>query len=273
MDEIEIRVLMDNNTYIDQYYLGEPAVSYYIEADGCRILFDTGYSQAFITNAGQMGIPLEEITHLVFSHGHNDHTRGFYWLEKQADLKKVEIIAHPECFNPKLDDSGLEIGSPLREDKVKKAGRYRPSGMPYRISDKCIFLGEIPARNDFEIRSSIGTQKIRSKWERDYVMDDSALALKTEEGLFIVTGCSHSGICNIVEYAMEVCGERRIAGILGGFHLFETDSRLEKTVEYLAKLGIKSFYPCNCVSFRAKARMNETLPVEEVGVGLAISLK
>lgn len=166
-----------------------------------------------------MGIPLEEITHLVFSHGHNDHTRGFYWLEKQADLKKVEIIAHPECFNPKLDDSGLEIGSPLREDKVKKAGRYRPSGMPYRISDKCIFLGEIPARNDFEIRSSIGTQKIRSKWERDYVMDDSALALKTEEGLFIVTGCSHSGICNIAEYAMEVCGERRIAGILGGFHL------------------------------------------------------
>ena len=146
---------MDNNTYIDQYYLGEPAVSYYIEADGCRILFDTGYSQAFITNAGQMGIPLEEITHLVFSHGHNDHTRGFYWLEKQADLKKVEIIAHPECFNPKLDDSGLEIGSPLREDKVKKAGRYRPSGMPYRISDKCIFLGEIPARNDFEISSSI----------------------------------------------------------------------------------------------------------------------
>ena len=165
----------------------------------------------------------------------------------------MEIIAHPECFNPKLDDSGLEIGSPLREDKVKKAGRYRPSGMPYRISDKCIFLGEIPARNDFEIRSSIGTQKIRSKWERDYVMDDSALALKTEEGL--------------------VCGERRIAGILGGFHLFETDSRLEKTVEYLAKLGIKSFYPCHCVSFRAKARMNETLPVEEVGVGLAISLK
>ena len=65
MDEIEIRVLMDNNTYIDQYYLGEPAVSYYIEADGCRILFDTGYSQAFITNAGQMGIPLEEITDIM----------------------------------------------------------------------------------------------------------------------------------------------------------------------------------------------------------------
>ena len=114
--------------------------------------------------------------------------------------------------------------------------------MPYRISDKCIFLGEIPARNDFEIRSSIGTQKIQSKWERDYVMDDSALALKTEEGLFIVTGCSHSGICNIVEYAMEVCGERRIAGILGGFHLLRQTAAW-KTVEYLAKLGIKSFYP------------------------------
>lgn len=69
MDEIEIRVLMDNNTYIDQYYLGEPAVSCYIEADGCRILLITGYSQAFVTECRADGNPLEEITHLVFSHG------------------------------------------------------------------------------------------------------------------------------------------------------------------------------------------------------------
>ncbi len=43
-DGMKLRVLVDNNTYIDRYYLGEPAVSYYIECDGIRLLFDAGYS-------------------------------------------------------------------------------------------------------------------------------------------------------------------------------------------------------------------------------------
>ena len=42
-DGMKLRVLVDNNTYIDRYYLGEPAVSYYIECDGIRLLFDAGY--------------------------------------------------------------------------------------------------------------------------------------------------------------------------------------------------------------------------------------
>jgi metal-dependent hydrolase (beta-lactamase superfamily II) len=36
---MKLTVLADNNTYIDQYYGGEPAVSYYIEDAGQRNLF------------------------------------------------------------------------------------------------------------------------------------------------------------------------------------------------------------------------------------------
>lgn len=35
---MHLSVLTDNNTYMDQYYLGEPAVSYLIEDEGGRIL-------------------------------------------------------------------------------------------------------------------------------------------------------------------------------------------------------------------------------------------
>ena len=48
---MKLTVLIDNNTLIDRYFLGEPGVSYYIETDGKKILFDTGYSDAFIRNA------------------------------------------------------------------------------------------------------------------------------------------------------------------------------------------------------------------------------
>jgi hypothetical protein len=45
---MKLTVLVDNNTFIDRYFLGEPGVSYFIEAEEKKILFDVGYSDAFI---------------------------------------------------------------------------------------------------------------------------------------------------------------------------------------------------------------------------------
>ena len=58
----------------------------------------------------------------------------------------------------------------------------------------------------------------------DFLIDDSALVYKSDKGLFVITGCSHSGICNIIEYAKEVCSEDRIIGCIGGFHIFYDES-------------------------------------------------
>jgi len=77
---MKLKVLEDNNTFIDEYYLGEPAVSYYIEDNDTKILFDTGYSDAFIKNAKSMNVNLNEINKIVISHGHNDHTGGLKYL-------------------------------------------------------------------------------------------------------------------------------------------------------------------------------------------------
>ena len=58
---MKLQVLVDNNTFIDCYYLGEPGASYYIEDGSAKILFDTGYSNIFIKNAQDMGIDLGEM--------------------------------------------------------------------------------------------------------------------------------------------------------------------------------------------------------------------
>ena len=34
---MKLTVLIDNNTYIDEYYIGEPALSYYIEDENERL--------------------------------------------------------------------------------------------------------------------------------------------------------------------------------------------------------------------------------------------
>lgn len=57
--------------------------------------------------------------------------------------------------------------------------------------------------NDFESRYAIGKSVIDSKKVDDTMNDDSAIVYKSDKGLFVVTGCSHSGICNILEYAKK----------------------------------------------------------------------
>jgi len=79
---MKLKVLEDNNTLIDMYYLGEPAASYYIEDGEDRILFDVGDSDAFLVNAQKMNIDIDNISKVVISHGHDDHTGGlkhFFW--------------------------------------------------------------------------------------------------------------------------------------------------------------------------------------------------
>lgn len=41
-----LNVLVDNNTFIDKYFLGEPALSYFIELNN-KNFFNTGYSDIF----------------------------------------------------------------------------------------------------------------------------------------------------------------------------------------------------------------------------------
>ena len=252
---MKLTVLIDNNTYIDEYYIGEPALSYYIEDENERLLFDTGYSDAFIRNAQAMNIDLSAISTLILSHGHNDHTVGINYLLNQ----------HP-------DYNELHIGSPLAEKDVKKMMNLHLTKQPVKVSKNITFLGEIPMMNDFERRHAIGVIEEGERSE-DYVMDDSAIVYQGKDGLFIITGCSHSGICNIIEYAKEVCNEQKIVGVIGGFHLFKLSERLTRTIDYFQKNGIEELYPCHCVSFKAKAEIHKSIPVHEVGVGLKIEIE
>ena len=268
---MKLTILVDNNTFIDQYYHGEPALSLYIEEDGKRILFDTGYSEIVLTNAEKMGIDLSKITHLVLSHGHDDHTRGLQFLNEKIDLSKVEAIAHPKCFLPKYVGD-LYVGSPYTQQQIEEITSYRHCKEPYYLSEKLIYLGEIPRKNQFENQKPIGKYVEAGEKLDDYLKDDTAMVYQSEQGLFVITGCSHSGICNIIEYAKEVCKTDKVYGVLGGFHLFHDDEQLRNTISYFQENQIQLLYPCHCVSLLARFKMMEKLPVIETGVGMVLEI-
>jgi len=264
---MQLTVLVDNSTLsygVSKPFFGEPGFSCYIEDEKERILFDTGRTDLVIKNAEKMGIDLTDVTKIVLSHGHDDHTGGIPFLPRM----QAELIAHPSAFIERIEN-GKNSGCPLTLDKLKSQFKVISSSEPLKISSHFTFLGEIPSLNDFEIRKQFGTYSKKSEKIPDYVMDDSALVYENNNGIYIITGCSHSGICNIVEYAQKLF-KKQVIGIIGGFHMNNIDSRLEKTIAYLKSQNVHELMPCHCTSFPVRCAINKVIPVKEVGVGTKI---
>lgn len=275
---IKITVLVDNNTLIDSYFCGEPGVCYYIEADNRKILFDTGYSDIFINNAQILNIDLADITDLILSHGHNDHTWGLGHLIQHFDRRNVEtkhlkqLVYHPDALKPKKFQSKV-IGTNTSKNILEAYFTCIESIKPYYLSENVIFLGQIPRNNHFEGKEPIGStidEDLQSI--DDYVLDDTAIAMTTSEGLIVITGCSHSGICNIVEYAKYITGIDKIVTVIGGFHLQQASNEvLEHTASYFNQQDLLQLHPCHCTDLAAKIHLSKYVPVKEVGTGLQLT--
>lgn len=277
---MKLTVLVDNNTFIDQYFRGEPAVSYYIEAEGKKILFDAGYSDAFIQNAERMNIPLWGIGYLILSHGHLDHTRGLPHLIKyfsevgKAKEEKPLLIAHPEVFSSRILKNDDEIGPNVSPGDLAESFEIKLTEDPFFLTENLVFLGEVPRITSFEAQKPIGEVRTSDGLKADFIFDDSALACKTSQGIVVVTGCSHSGICNIIDYAREILNERRVIDIIGGFHLLNpAKEQMQGTQDYFRELSPRAVHACHCTDLRSKFALSQVADLSEVGVGLTLKFK
>ena len=277
---ISLTILVDNNTFIDQYLVGEPAVSYYIESDGQKILFDTGYSDICLINANRLGIDLSNLNAIVLSHGHLDHTWGLQYLVRTLAEKmstnpstaKPELIAHPQVFANRQYKNDPEIGSLLKEENLVSFFNIKLSSGPVFLTSQLLFLGEIERRNNFEAQKNIGMVRLKNgEVIPDMVMDDSALVYLSEKGLVIITGCSHAGICTIVEQAKKITGDTRIVDIIGGLHLQKPSiEQMQGTLDYFRQNKVDQLHACHCTDLKSKIQLASVTNIAEVGCGLIL---
>ena len=246
---VKITVLNDNRP--SGILASEHGLSWLIETDGGRVLFDTGPSDVFLRNARKMEVDLDGIDTIVLSHGHYDHGNGLVYLERKEGEKRT-LICHPEAFAGKYrkGDHGY-IGLPLSREEAEEGFDLILTTEPYHVTENILFLGEIPRTNDFESKK---TSFEKEDGTEDFMADDSGVAVITSKGLIVITGCGHAGICNTLSHAVKVTGEKRIVAAMGGFHLKYDDNQTQGVVECFIRMGVEKAFPSHCTELPALAR-------------------
>ena len=244
---MRVTVLVENDTARPDLR-SEHGLALWIETGEHSILFDTGASDAVVANATLLGIDLSTADAIVISHGHYDHTGGLAAVARRAG--GAAIYAGPNVTEPKyarkeggLREVGLDhqtinaVAHRLRvaqDDQILVPGVHVVSGFPADFP--------LPADNDrLLVRGPEGMRP-------DPFTDEIALVVDTREGAVLISGCSHSGIGNIVAKALSRTGQ--LVGIIGGFHLHKEG---DQTVREVAKSleGIARIHTAHCTGSQA----------------------
>ena len=239
---MKIYALNDNRKI--EGFESEHGFSILIEKEDFSLLFDCGETDLFMRNARALSLDLTKINAVVLSHGDYDHANGLKFLKLD---NKISVYAHPSIFDNRISKRRkVYAGINQTKGEIEENFNLVLSKKPIKIYEDIYFLGEIERQNEREINLPM-TKEDGSDFLH---LDDTGLAVKTEKGLVIISGCAHSGICNTISHAVFVTGEKRVHAVLGGFHLKDIDEKLDYTIDFLNETKVEKVILAHCTSER-----------------------
>lgn len=239
--------------------IGEWGYAALVEADGRKILFDTGARpETVLKNAEELGIDLSEVEDVVLSHHHGDHTGGLARLREALSTRNPRALARAHVaqgfFLVRARANGaVSTGLAIARSRYEAAGgRFIVHDKPVEIAPGVWFSGPVtrvhPERN-YVTRMRIETE---AGLVPDTIPEDASLLIRTAEGIAVLTGCGHAGIINISDHARRHLGTQPVIAVIGGLHLFDsTNDNLAWTAAELKKRGLRYLLAGHCTGIEA----------------------
>lgn len=261
---MKITTLIENQAGEDENLHTEHGLSVYVEVDGKHILFDTGQSGNFIDNAKELNIDLKKLDYVIISHGHYDHSGGFKRLVKEIN-PNIKLYIGNGFFNKKYslisEDNYEYIGNPFDESflKEKKIPTEYINQDVINITENLSIFTNFNRKKEFENTNQDMYLKENGKYKKDIFLDEISMGIKTDKGLFVIVGCSHVGIVNILDTIIQRTN-MDIYALIGGTHLIkEDDEKINKTIEYIKEKNIKLVGACHCTGKQGLTMLSQQL--------------
>jgi 7,8-dihydropterin-6-yl-methyl-4-(beta-D-ribofuranosyl)aminobenzene 5'-phosphate synthase len=214
----------------------EHGLSLFVEFDERKILFDTGQSDLFIQNAEKMGIDLSLVDFLVISHGHFDHGGGLKYFLKINKKAKIflHINAAHKFYTKIFGFIPYYVG--LDQKIVAQNTRIYFIEQDTQIEDKIILLEGFPEVFPQPEANRALFEKTLNGFIADKFTHELAMLLIENDEVVLFSGCSHSGIINIIEEVKLFSKNMRIKATFGGFHINNPVSKKNEPLDYIVEL-------------------------------------
>ena len=231
--------------------VSEHGLCFYIETDNHKLLVDTGASENFIRNAEKLGVDLSGVDTVILSHGHYDHTGGvmsFAQLNKNAKIY-IQSTALGDYYNVK-DEAPRYIGVDKNiadlPNLIKVQGNLK-------IDDELFIFTNIKGKNPIPD----GNKTLMRKQGEGFVQDDfcheQCLVILVDGKKYLLSGCAHNGILNILETYNELFNSDPDV-VISGFHLMKKEGHTENDIllmKQIAEALSKThtiYYTCHCTT-------------------------
>ncbi|MBQ2581940.1 MAG: MBL fold metallo-hydrolase [Ruminococcus sp.] len=217
-------------------------LSFYIETNKHKILFDVGPDKTLFENAKRKKIDLTKVDTVIISHGHKDHGGA---LKKFMEINKnARIYLQKSAFDKHLVKVlFLKIGISL-DKRLMNDQRIVLIDGDHRIDDELMLF---TANSNDSFHSQANMNLYAGKQLDDFRHEHNLLIHENKNVVFM--GCGHSGVIRILKSSSEI----RPDYCIGGFHLFDPVSKktvpkaqLDELSEALEQFNDVKFYTCHC---------------------------
>ena len=272
-----IKTLVENSS-ISQDYGSEHGLSLYVETNGRKILFDVGASSLFYENAKKLNVDISDIDILVISHGHYDHGGGlttFLDINKKSKVY-IQNLAFEKYYalreKDRLEFIGLEENLKQNKQIILTSNEFIISN-GIQVFSNIIQIEPLPASNSGLLMEQ------NDEMMEDIFAHEQVLIIEEGEKTFLITGCAHNGIVNILRQFNDLKGYMPNY-VIGGFHLSSRSKGTNESIETIDKIskflmGTKAkYYTCHCTGLesynRLKSVMAESIDYLKTGMEITI---
>src|SRR5450432_2120294 len=268
--------------------IGEWGFSALVVVDGHRILFDTGARpETVLNNVRELKGDLTNVTDVILTHNHGDHTGGLITLRRAVRDKNPAALAVTHVGEGIFLKRDVAIRGWEPMERVRKmyeglGGRMVVHESPVELYPGVWITGPVarvfPERN-FGIGPGGKVQMPDGSWAEDTIPEDMSLVIDTDRGLIVLSGCGHAGVINTLEYARTRIRAAPVYALIGGLHLFQLDDEhLKWTASKLKEFGVQNFLGAHCTGIEATYRIRvlcglsrKTAAVGAVGGGFSLA--